>query len=200
MTLRRNVFVAAALLLALFVAPAAPARAQNDPGQFIAGTAERAISVLKQADLNEQQREQRFREIFQQSFDAPTIGRYVLGVHWRSATEQQRADYLSAFTGFIVKTYAERLRDYSGQQVKVGKTNQYDDKFMVESEIVGGGKAPIRAAWQVEKRDSGLKITDVVIEGVSLGLTQRSDFSSYINQNGGKLDALIAELKRRGGG
>ena len=200
MLLRRELIVGIAALAAVLAAPGAPAWAQAEPGQFIAGTADRAIAVLKQPDLNEGQREARFREIFQDAFDVPTIGRYVLGVHWRNANEQQRAAYLKAFTGFIVKTYANRLRDYSGQHVQVSRSAPIDDKFMVESEIVGGGKAPIKVVWQVEKRDAALKITDVVIEGVSLGLTQRSDFSSYINQNGGKLEALIAELGRRGGG
>lgn len=190
----------AVMLLAAIALLALPARAQGEVGQFIVGTADRAISVLKQADLNENQREQRFREIFHEAFDVPTIGRYVLGVHWRSASEQVRADYLKSFAGFIVKTYAERLRDYSGQKVQVGRAAEFDGKYMVESEIVGGGKAPIKVVWQVERRESALKITDVVIEGVSLGLTQRSDFSSYINQNGGKVEALIAELRRRGGG
>lgn len=194
----RRVF--AALLAAVvgsFVV-AAPAVASANPADFIKGMASRAIGVLQQtAGGDAQKREADFRAIFRENFDIAEIGQFVLGVHWRNATAQQRADYLKEFETYVVRTYAQRLSEYSGEQLEVGRVLAQGEKNFVDSVIRRpSGAPPIHIVWEVEKRGAGYKVVDLKIENVSMSQTQRSDFSSFVSQNGGKVDALIARLKQ----
>lgn len=194
----RRVFAAMlAAVLGSFVATA-PAIARANPADFIKGMAGRAIGVLQQtAGGDAQKREADFRAIFRENFDIAEIGQFVLGVHWRNATEQQRADYLKEFETYVVRTYAQRLSEYSGEQLEVGRVQAQGEKNYVDSVIRRpNGAPPIRIVWEVEKRGSGYKVVDLKIENVSMSQTQRSDFGSYVSQNGGKVDALIARLKQ----
>jgi len=190
------------LVSVLFVLAAAlPARAADtdQAKSVIDGMAQRAISVLKDGD--KAAREQQFRAIFRDSFDIARIGQFVLGIYWRRASEEQKAEYLKLFESFVVKTYAERLSEYSGEKLQVDSARPNGEKTVVDSQIVRPNGQPIRIAWELEKDGGGkFKVTDVVIERVSMSQTQRSDFNSYISQNGGSIDALIAKLRSMTGG
>ncbi len=194
----RRVFTALLpAVLGSFLATA-PAVAAADPAAFIRDMAGRAIGVLKEtADRDSKKREAEFRAIFRENFDVAAIGRFVLGIHWRNASEQERAEYLKEFETYVVRTYAERLSDYSGEQLEVGRVQAQGEKSFVDSVIRRPGNAPpIRIVWEVEKQGGGFKVVDLKIENVSMSQTQRSDFGSFVSQNGGKVEALIARLKQ----
>jgi phospholipid transport system substrate-binding protein len=187
-----------------FVLATVPARAADldQAKAVIDGMAQRAISILKETPQNDKAtREAQFRQIFRDSFDIPKIGQFVLGIYWRRASEEQRAEYLKQFESFVVRTYAERLSQYSNEKLLVDGAHPNADKIAVDSEIVRGQGQTIRIVWELEK-DGGsrFKVTDVIIERVSMSQTQRSDFNSYISQNGGSVDALIAKLRSMTGG
>jgi phospholipid transport system substrate-binding protein len=194
----RRAFLAGIALLgsALIVTSAASANA--NPAEFVRSMATRAIGVLQETSGGDKQkREGEFRAIFRQNFDVAEIGQFVLGIHWRNATEAQRAEYLKEFETYVVRTYAERLSEYSGEQLEVGRVQDQGEKQLVDSLIRRpNGAPPIRIVWEVEKRGAGYKVVDLKIENVSMSQTQRSDFGSYVSQNGGKVDALIARLKQ----
>jgi phospholipid transport system substrate-binding protein len=177
------------------------AAANTSAVDFIRGMATRAIGVLKNtANGDKQKREAEFRSIFRENFDIAAIGQFVLGIHWRNATEAQRAEYLKEFETYVVRTYAERLSEYSGEQLEVGRALEQGEKHYVDSLIRRpNGAPPIRIVWEVEKRGGGFKVVDLKIENVSMSQTQRSDFGSFVSQNGGKVDALIARLKQFNG-
>lgn len=191
----------ASLLLVGSLAMAGAALASGNAADFVRGMAMRAIGVLKDtAGGDKQKREAEFRAIFRENFDIAEIGRFVLGIHWRNASEAQRSEYLKEFETYVVRTYAERLSEYSGEQLEVGRVQEQGEKHFVDSFIRRpNGAPPIRIVWEVEKRGSAFKVVDLKIENVSMSQTQRSDFTSYVSQNGGKVDALIAKLKQFNG-
>jgi phospholipid transport system substrate-binding protein len=99
------------------VATALPAAAQNNvpaATAFIDRLAQRAIEGLTAKDIGAADRAERFRAIFTETFDVPTIGRFALGTPWRTASAADREAYLKAFEDFIVATYANRFADYGG--------------------------------------------------------------------------------------
>lgn len=191
----------ASLLLVGSLAMAGAALASGNAADFVRGMAMRAIGVLKDtAGGDKQKREAEFRAIFRENFDIAEIGRFVLGIHWRNASEAQRSEYLKEFETYVVRTYAERLSEYSGEQLEVGRVQEQGEKHFVDSFIRRpNGAPPIRIVWEVEKRGAAFKVVDLKIENVSMSQTQRSDFTSYVSQNGGKVDALIAKLKQFNG-
>jgi len=187
------------LAVSLIAAPGA-ARAAEDPGGFIADLGQRTVHVLA-SKLSESEREAQFRTIFDEGFDVPLIARFVLGTYWRSTSETQRQDFVALFETYVVHAYAVRFNEYAGQLLKVVSARaEGDDAALVVSRIEQpNGAPPLRIDWRVGKTAKGYKITDVVVEGVSMAVTQRQEFASVIQRNGGQVDALLKLLREKTG-
>lgn len=183
------------------VTPAAEADAALDPKAFIQDLGSEAIEVLSNGGLNADQREREFRRLFVKNFDVPRIGQFVLGRFWRTATESQRREYLQLFQDFVIKAYASRLQQYSGETLTVKDSRSENDGESVVHTIIESpaGGPPTRVDWRVRRDDGGFKIIDVVVEGVSMAITHRSEFASVIQNGGGRVDALLDALRKRSG-
>jgi phospholipid transport system substrate-binding protein len=141
---------------------------------------------------------QEFVRLLREDFDLDTIGRFVLGRYWNSASQPQRDEYQKLFSEMIVNVYTQRFSQYAGEKFKVtGQRAEGDRDTMVTSQIVRPDGPPVNVQWRVRPRDAGLKIIDVLVEGVSMSITQRDDFASVIESNGGRFQALLDALRRR---
>lgn len=193
---RRN-FLVGALALVAMLTLGRPAAA-DDATAFIENLGEKALTSLTTKDLNQAEREKRVRSLLRSYFDVDTIARFTLGTNWRNATDAQKSEYIKLFEKMIVTTYAQRFSEYEGQELKVGKATKASDRdTVVSSQIIQQGGPPISVEWRVRNRNGQMKIIDVLVEGISMSVTQRSDFASVI-QNGG-IDALLASLRARTG-
>ncbi len=172
-----------------------------DSQQFVRTLADKAISQLTDATLSAGEREQRFRVLLGDHFDVLGMGRSALGRFWRIATPDEQKEYLVLFEDLIVATYANRFRDYGGENLDitnvVKNSGSEDVAILVQSQIVRNVAKPIRVDWRVARASGDHKIVDVVIEGVSMMQTQRSEFSSVITRGGGKVASLIDELRAK---
>jgi phospholipid transport system substrate-binding protein len=193
----------AIMLIALLGLPPGTAGLASDGAQdaqaFITGLADQAIAALTPPGISRGERETRARALLNENFAVPTIGQFVLGRYWRTATPEERKEYLALFEEMIVVTYVDRFSRYSGERLKVTRTVADNDSgdTIVYSEISRPAGQPIEVGWRVRKYASSFKIVDVSVEGVSMGQTQRSEFSSVIRNNGGSLTALLDEMRRR---
>ena len=126
------------------------------------------------------------------------MGQQALGANWNKANEAQRVRFLKAVVSAEARAYSERFGQYGGQTVTVGKvTTRPNGLFIVDSQVTQSNGQPIKLQWEVRDAGQGLRITDVKVEGVSIVMTRRSDFNSYIQNNGGTVDPLINELEAR---
>ncbi len=199
--MRTTWLVAAAIGFSFAGLPVIAAKAQTpvvatstsqSAGQFVQNLADTALNSINGKRLSNDETETRFRAILRQSFDLKSIGRYVLGTYYLSATDKEKADYQQAFENMIVDAYAMRFRDYSGGSFKAGKETQQGKDTLVDSQIgQSDGAPPINVTWRVRPEDNSWKIVDVAVEGVSMSATEKSEFSSVIDRNGGKVQALI---------
>lgn len=166
---------------------------------FIENLADEAIAALTAPDISRNEREARARALLADNFAVPAIGQFVLGRYWRVATEEQRTEYLQLFEQLIVSTYIDRFSRYSGEKLQVTRatTDTASGDVVVYSQITRPAGKPIEVGWRVRPVGSSFKIIDVYVEGVSMGLTQRSEFASVIRNNGGNVDALLEEMRRR---
>ena len=190
------------LVVGALVCAPSPAKAQEIEQQaksFIDGLAGDAISALTAPGSTEEQRSQRFRRLLNDNFAVNTIGRWVLGRHWKKATKVERTEYLKLFEELLVVTYVSRFSSYSGETLTIYKTvpSGAHDVTVYSSIVRDKSQPPLHVDWRVRNRKSTLKIIDVIVEGVSMGQTQRSEFSSVIRQNGGKVEGLLVELRKR---
>jgi phospholipid transport system substrate-binding protein len=175
------------------------ARADN-PEKFIASLGDRALHVLVVGSQGPAERDTAFRGILDEGFDLPLIGRYALGRYWRRATPEQRSEYVKLFEDFIVVTYVARLGEYSGESLRVVSSRPDDQDTIVTSEIVLEGRPSVRVDWRVRNGDpngSESKIIDVIVEGISMLLTQRDEFASVIQRSGGNVEGLLARLREK---
>lgn len=187
----------------LIVAVALPSHADEvaDAQSFVRTLADKAISQLTSPTMSQGEREQGFRKLLDEHFDVPAIGRSALGRYWRIATPEEQAEYMSLFEDLIVATYAARFRDYGGENLDILSASKpsggEDSAVLVQSQISRNVAKPIRLDWRVSQPSSDPKIVDVVIEGVSMMQTQRSEFTSVIVRNGNKVAGLINELRAK---
>ena len=196
---RRAGGAAISALFAIGLLPVAPAstRAATDAGSFVSGLAQEAIDELASVALNEEERLRRFRRLFADGFDIPLIARFVLGRYWRQATETERAEYLRLFDELVVQTYARRFSEFNAARLRVlsvSRPNE-DNDVIVAVEGALQGKPPVRMDVRVRQTASQYKIIDVSIEGISMAVTQRDEFSSVIQRGGGRIEALLASLR-----
>ena len=165
---------------------------------FINSMGDRALGFLSNSNLSKAQKQKEFKKLLNASFDMKTIGRFALGRNWRSATPVQQKEYLQLFENMIVDVYSSRFGEYKGEKFKVnGHRNDGKKDILVNSFIVPNGGSQVKVDWRVRDFNGTLKVIDVIIEGVSMSLTQRSDFSSVIQRGGGKVEVLLEHLRKK---
>ncbi len=179
--------------LSLLILLAAPPAMAQDAAAFVQNLGNKTLEVINKKPAPAE-RDKQFRSILHEGFDMLSISRSVLGRnHWGSASDAQKQEFVKLFEDYIVTAYGARFADYTGEGFKVTGQRQEGDTRVVTSQIVRPqGGAPVRVDWRVEKG----KIIDVVVEGISLITTQRQEFASVIQRNGG-LDGLLKLLREK---
>lgn len=198
----RRTILAAALAtggVGLFT-PAAMAAGQRDTGaeQFVQTNAQRVIGVLANRGMSDDQKRAAFRRAIDELADVPKITNFVLGKYARTITPAQRAQFATAFRTYAEGVYQNRLDDYHGENLKVtGSTVRKPGDVIVTTSITGGQlKQPVAVSWRVLGAGSNWKVVDVQFKGVWLAITQQQDFVSTIDNAGGDINVLIAQLQR----
>ena len=140
----------------------------------------------------------RFRQLFQADFDGPGIARFVLGRYWRSASEQEQQEYLKLFEDDVVLVYGTRLSKFNGETFKLLGSRTEESGTIVSTDIISpSGEAPIKVDWRLITDHGSFKINDVIIEGISMLATQRSEFASVIQRHGGQVGGLLELMRER---
>lgn len=157
---------------------------------------ETAVSFLGNTDLTTSQKEKVFRKILDANFDMRTIGRFVMGRNWKSASDQQKNEYQKLFKELVVKVYSERFGEYKGQDFQVDSVRSTGKSdFLVTSYIVPNNGSKAKVDWRVRDKNGKMKVIDIIIEGVSMTVTQRSEFASIIQRGGGDVEVLLTHLR-----
>jgi len=172
---------------------------QAPAAKFIQDLGNKAIGIITDQSLTSTQRSKMYDSLLRDSFDLNAIGRFVLGRAWNTATPQQQQEYMKLFEANVIKIYGDRLSFYTGESFHVkGVRQESDVDAVITSEIDHpGGAQPTPIDWRVRQKDGKFAIVDVVIEGVSQSVTERQEYSSIIERNGGKIDALLDLMRQR---
>lgn len=170
----------------------------NGAERFVKLKVDEAIDYIASKDLTENEKKQRFEKTLQESFAIKTIGRFSLGRYYRMMSEDEKKQFFSLFERYIIDVYSKRLNGYSGESFVVdGSRLEDNEDVIVHSKLVPASGAPVVIDWRIRERNGKMKVIDVIVEGVSMSLTQRSDFSSVIQRNGGKPITLIQYLEKQ---
>ena len=194
---RRFLLTALSVLLASATMPADASAAAADAGDFMNELWGRAVEVLAKK-VPPAERLARFRQLFRADFDGLAIARFVLGRYWRSASDEERQEFLRLFEDYVVYVYGTRLSDFNGETIRVRSSRTDGDGTIVSTDVFGpGANAPIKVDWRLIAENGSFKITDVVIEGISLMVTQRSEFAAVIQRHGGQVGGLLALMREK---
>ena len=191
------------IALVIAVTPAHANQHLETSSEFIRTFANRAINTLTTKDQTMEMRRDEFRSLFREGFAINGIARFVLGRYWRRASEDDRTEYLALFEDVIVNSWAGQFSSYSGEKftvqtaVDVPSAYEAENVAIVRSLFFSNPQRPIRIDWRVASRDNIYKITDVMVEGVSMANTHRDEFASVIRSNSGQINALLEILRKK---
>lgn len=199
---RRSLIAGVALLGALMPAQVAgAARATAASEEVVKRLVDRLWRLLAEqggGQLNEQD----LLAVLEEGTDLTLLGRLVLGRFWRDANPRQRTMYLQLFRRYMVQTFAQRLRQYVGNDPDQGPVFEVvashpvgNMDILVQSRVLPAGSQPLRVDWRLRDRPDGPVVIDLVIEGISLLVTQRSEFAAVLERTG--VEGLLTELNAR---
>ena len=163
---------------------------------FVQSTVNRAAKTLG-GGLSKKERIEKLKEIAKDTVDITGIGFYSLGKHRKNLSKEQLENYKIVFEAYFLKSFSSRLAEYSNPEIEVNSKNIINANYtIVSSTLVATDSRPeVKIEWRVYTKDpDNLLIRDLIIEGLSLARTQKEEFSSIINSNDGKIEALLKNL------
>ena len=169
----------------------------SDPKQFITEIVDEAKKVLIDSNSKEF-KTQKLSEIALKTVDIKGVAYYSIGKYRKNLNEEQLNKYLSLFEKYFLKSFTSRLTDYSDPKIDVIGTEVLNPKYtIVKSVLIATDKKPeVKIEWRVyTKNPDKPLIRDLIIEGLSLARTQKEEFASVIESNGGDVTKLFDTLK-----
>ena len=164
---------------------------------FVQSTVNRASEALNDR-FSKDEKIEKLKEIASDTVDIDGIGRYTLGSYKNEITNIQMREYKILFRQYFLKSFASRLAEYSNPEIEVISKKKLNKNYtMVSSILVSTKKRPeVKIDWRVSTKDpKNPLIMNLVIEGLSLARTQKEEFSSIIQSNGGDINALFENLR-----
>lgn len=195
-----GIFLLVGLPLAIAAGPAGAAPTGDTDAKataFMNQMWNRALELLNKK-TPAAERQARFRELFHNDFDSPGIARFVLGRYWRTASPEEQKEFLKLFEEYVVFVYTARLSDFEGEQFKINGERSDEGAVIVSTDVITpGAPTPLKVDWRLVDDDGAYKISDVIVEGVSMLVTQRSEFASIIQRHGGQVQGLLDLMREK---
>jgi phospholipid transport system substrate-binding protein len=166
---------------------------------FIKNVTQQGIEELINSNVSEAEKKARFTKLFNQDLDLDFIGKFVLGRYWRTATPQQRTDFIDVYRKLNIQTWSERFNEFKGKHFEFlgTETSKSPDQLFVNTQVPMEEGAPASVKWRVKETNGSLRIVDIIIENVSLAQTARSEYTSYIQKSPQGINGLINDLRKK---
>ncbi|WP_101068388.1 MlaC/ttg2D family ABC transporter substrate-binding protein [Roseovarius salinarum] len=139
-----------------------------------------------------------FERIFRRYADVNIIARSTLGADARRISNGQMRKFVDAFRGYIARKYGKRFNDFVGGRIEVKSVQQVKSWHEVISTVYLQGEAPFEVRFLVSDRSGQDLFFDMLIEGVSMRLSERTEIGSMLDARNGNIDQLIADLRKAG--
>ncbi len=194
--LRFTAALCSLFILASATSAMADATAPKTPAaKYIESLGNQALSTISDKNLSKDKKQATLEKLFKENLDFDWVAKFVMGRFWREATDDQKKRYVAAYTDFLTKNYTSRFSEYSSGSFKITNARDLEKGEAVVSMAIAGNEKdaqPVLIDYKIRKSGGGFKVFDIIVEGVSLITSQRSEFSAVINKNG--IDGLISQL------
>ena len=193
----------AGVVLVLALAPTVGHTAEVSAEQVIQGLVEDIWTTLRRGDADPNERVDQLAMLLEARTDVALISRLALGRHWNRLPEPERPAYQELFRDVVIRSMARRLNSYAGDAEApleerfriLGSAPAGTGDVLVRSKVFPIQGQPLDLDWRLRDGDSGLVVIDLIVEGASLLVSQRSEFAAVIER--GDLAGLLAELRAR---
>ena len=169
-----------------------------EPNVFVQSTVNRASEVLGN-NYAVEEKITKLKSIAKETVDIQGIGLYTLGQHRKNLTDSQKNEYSNLFEKYFLKTFSDRLSQYTNPEVQVESSKKLNKNYTMVSSLLIATKerSEVKIDWRIYTKDpNNLLIRDLIIEGISLARTQKEEFNSIIQSNDGDINALFISLKK----
>ena len=188
------VIVAAGTLIGLVNSTAQAGEAETGAKRFVETLSSSMIAVLGAAEIDADEQAQRLRGLLDANVDLERIGRYILGKHWDEATPDQRREYQLLFANYALSLFSQRLVKERLEQIAVvGSDNIARSQALVHTRIQRDRGKTMQWIWRVRRANDGFQAIDLIMNGVSLVKTYRSQIGSLVSNLG--IDGLLTMLR-----
>jgi phospholipid transport system substrate-binding protein len=163
---------------------------------FIQTTGSAIVAAVNSPTLTAPQRQERVASLLRQALDIEGIGRFILGRWWRVASPAEQQEYLRLFEETVIRNLASRFGNYQGVRFSLGRSQQRtEDDVLVTTIVERPGVEPFNLDWRVADVNGQPRVVDMVAEGTSLRLTQRSEYSAVVQRGGNQVSALLTAMR-----
>ena len=169
----------------------------KEPSKLINELVNEASIILSSSDPVES-KIIRLNNIAELNVDINGIGMYTLGNYRKTLNEDQKIKYRKLFKSYFLKSFSSRLVDYSDPKISVVSEKKINEKYTIVSTILEEtSKNPeVKIDWRIyTKNPERPLIRDLIVEGLSLARTQKEEFKSILQNNGGDIDYLFKSLE-----
>lgn len=139
-----------------------------------------------------------FEKIFRNYGDVNIIARSTLGPDARRASSAQMKAYIKAFRGYIARKYGKRFNEFAGGRIEVKSARKVKSWHEVKTTAYLKAYDPFEIKFLISDRSGQDRFFDMVIEGVSLRLSERTEIGAMLDRRNGNIDALTADLRKAG--
>ena len=197
--MKKNIF---SFILGLAMLAAGSVRAEvnvEKADAFVKEVTNNGIEEIINANVSQKVKDERFEKLFNSALDLDFIGQFVLGRYWRTATPEQRKAFIKVYRELNIKTWSARFDEFKGKSfVFTGSTpSTSKNQVFINSTVAMDAGEPAKVVWRVKQNGDKFKIVDIIIENVSLAITARNEYTAFIKNNGGNVDALIKDLQNK---
>ena len=197
--MKKNIFLLALTFLMSFTFNANADVNTEKAEDFIKTMTAKGVEEIINANVSNEEKDKRFYTLLNNSLDMEFIGQFVLGRNWRTATKTQREEFIKVYRDLNIKSWSKRFNEFKGKNfVFLGTTpSSSKGQIFVNTEVPMDQGSPAKVLWRVREKNNNYKVVDIIIEGVSLAQASRSEYTSFIKNNSGGLDALIKDLHNK---
>lgn len=166
---------------------------------FIESLGQEVLTKIADKKINDKDREKNFRKLYGRAFDNTYISRFVLGRHWKKIDKKTKKEFVKSFNDYLITAYAPKFKGWAGKFETIDSQIE-NNMYVVSMRLITNSTPPssLLLDWRMTvTKDKKFKILDVNIDGVSMLVTQRAEFSSVIKNNPLGVRGLIEQMKKK---
>ncbi|MDH4082505.1 MAG: ABC transporter substrate-binding protein [Nitrospira sp.] len=176
----------------------AAAAGSESPTEAVRGTVSRVLSILEDPALKDpaklKPRRRMLEDVIATRFDYAEMSRRALAAYWKPLTTAERTEFVELFKRFLSDRYAEKIEDYSGEQVEY-RSERIEGTYAEVRTELHSDKTTIPMDYRLLLKEGRWHAYDIIVDGVSLVKNYRSQFQKIIRES--SYQELVNKLRGR---